>query len=61
MKWSFKNNPNAEAFRKQMLPFYLLKDDSGGKHPRYVEQSTLSQNLSEYTSISLTVYLSREI
>lgn len=61
MKWSFKNNPNAEAFRKQMLPFYLLKDDSGGKHPRYVEQSTLSQNLSEHTSISLTVYLSREI
>jgi len=37
MKWSFKNNPNSEAFRKQMMPFYLLKDDSGGKHPRYIE------------------------
>ena len=29
MKWSFKNNPNAEFFRRSMLPFYLLKDDSG--------------------------------
>jgi hypothetical protein len=42
MKWSFKNNPNAEAFRRQMLPFYLLQDDSGWKHPRYVELSNLS-------------------
>ena len=45
MKWSFKNNPNAEAFRRNMLPFYLLKDDSGWKHPRYIEYSNLSQNL----------------
>ena len=29
MKWSFKNNPNCELFRRCMLPFYLLKDDSG--------------------------------
>ena len=42
MKWSFKNNPNAEAFRRSMLPFYLLNDDSGWKHPRYVELSNLS-------------------
>lgn len=42
MKWSFKNNKNAEDFRRSMLPFYLLKDDSGSKHPRYIEQSTLS-------------------
>lgn len=44
-----------------MMPFYLLKDDSGGKHPRYIEQSTLSQNLSDHTTIALTVYLSRDI
>lgn len=61
MKWSFKNNPNAENFRRQMLPFYLLKDDSGTQHPRYIEQSTLSQNLSESTSIDITIYLSRQI
>jgi hypothetical protein len=42
MKWSFKNNKNAEDYRRSMLPFYLLKDDSGSKHPRYIEQSTLS-------------------
>mmetsp|Transcript_38153 Transcript_38153/g.58184 ORF Transcript_38153/g.58184 Transcript_38153/m.58184 type:complete len:92 (+) Transcript_38153:329-604(+) len=61
MKWSFKNNPNAEAFRRSMLPFYLLKDDSGWKHPRYIEMSNLSKNLSENTSISITIYLSGEI
>jgi hypothetical protein len=61
MKWSFKNNPNAEAFRRSMLPFYLLNDDSGWKHPRYVELSNLSQNLSENTSVSITVYLSNDI
>jgi hypothetical protein len=61
MKWSFKNNKNAEEFRRSMLPFYLLKDDSGSKHPRYIEQSTLSQNLSENTSISLTIYISKDI
>jgi len=42
MQWSFKNNPNAEAFRRSMLPFYLLKDDSGWQHPTYVEYSNLS-------------------
>lgn len=61
MKWSFKNNPNAEAFRRSMLPFYLLNDDSGWKHPRYVELSNLSQNLSENTSVSITIYLSNAI
>jgi len=45
MKWSFKNNHNAEAFRRSMLPFYLLKDDSGWEHPRYIERSDLSSNL----------------
>jgi len=61
MKWSFKNNPNCELFRRCMLPFYLLKDDSGTQHPRYIEYSTLSQNLSESTSIDITIYLSRQI
>ena len=42
MKWSFKNNASAEEYRRSMLPFYLLKDDSGAHHPRYIEQSTLS-------------------
>ena len=44
-----------------MLPFYLLQDDSGWKHPRYIELSNLSQNLSENTSISITIYVSNEI
>lgn len=42
MQWSFKNNPNAEEFRRSMLPFYLLKDDSGWQHPTYIEYSNLS-------------------
>jgi hypothetical protein len=61
MKWSFKNNPNAEAFRRNMLPFYLLKDDSGWKHPRYIEYSNLSQNLNQNPSVSFTIYVSYEI
>jgi len=44
-----------------MLPFYLLKDDSGWKHPRYIEMSNLSKNLCENTSITITIYLSKEI
>ena len=61
MQWSFKNNPNAEEFRRSMLPFYLLKDDSGWQHPTYIEYSNLSQNLCENTSVKITIYISKKI
>lgn len=61
MNWSFKNNPNAEAFRRSMLPFYLLKDDSGWQHPTYIEYSNLSQNLCENTSVKIIIYISKKI
>lgn len=40
--WSFRNNPNAEDFRRCMLPFYLLKEDKDWAHPRYIEHSNLA-------------------
>lgn len=42
IQWSFRNNPNAEAFRRSMLPFYLLKEDKDWTYPRYIEQSNLA-------------------
>lgn len=44
-----------------MLPFYLLKDDSGWRHPRYIEQSNLAQNLCDKTSLRLIIHISRDI
>ena len=61
MKWAFKNNRNAEEFRRSMLPFYLLKDSQGSEHPTYIEKSTISQHLSEKTQVNFTIYFSKDI
>ena len=61
MKWAFKNNRNAEEFRRSMLPFYLLKDSQGSEHPMYIEKSTISQHLSEKTSVTFMIYFSKDI
>ena len=61
MKWAFKNNKNAEEFRRSMLPFYLLKDSQGSEHPMYIEKSTISQHLSEKTSVTFMIYFSNDI
>ena len=55
--WSFRNNPNAEAFRRSMLPFYLLKEDLDWVYPRYIEYSDLARNLFEKSFIKVKVVL----
>ena len=61
IKWAFRNNPNAEAFRRSMLPFYLLKEDKDYKHPRYIEHSNLAQNLCEKTSVEIIITISLDL
>lgn len=60
-KWSFRNNPNAEAFRRTMLPFYLLKEDKDSEYPRYIEFSNLALNLCDKTSVKIKVILDQNI
>ena len=60
-KWSFRNYPNAEAFRRSMLPFYLLKEDKDSEYPRYIEFSNLALNLCDKTSVKIKVILDQDI
>lgn len=59
--WSFRNNPNAEAFRRSMLPFYLLKEDEDSSYPRYGEFSDLPRNLGDKTYIKVKIYLESDL
>lgn len=54
-------NPTAERYRRSMVPFYLLENESN-RYPIYVDNSNLNPNLTQNYKIKyLTVHVTRSV
>ena len=59
-EWFF-NNPTAENYRRQMVPFYLLEPECN-KYPRYIDHSNINTSLTiDYKLKSVRIKLSEGI
>ena len=59
-EWHF-NNPTAQNYRRSMVPFYLLEEESN-KYPMYIDNSNLAPNLtSDFKIRTLNISVSDEV
>jgi hypothetical protein len=59
-EWHY-NNPTSERYRRSMVPFYLLENESN-KYPIYVDVISMNQNLTKSFKINkITIHLSQSV